>query len=82
MPEETSPDDDVTNDSSTDDPVGPPESHVGRPAPRADPAQQFLTWAVLVLIAVAAVVFGISLANQEPETPTGRPTTPVLEALR
>ena len=84
MSEESAPDDnDVTNEHSTDDPIElTPDGDASQRAPRADPAQQFLTWAILILIAIAAVVFGISLVNQDPETPTGMPTTPLIEALR
>jgi len=80
MPDTPSSDD---NDTSSSDPVDTtPEAEPCRSAPRADPAQQVLTWAVLVLVVIAAVVFGISLVNHEPDAPTGMPPAPLSERLR
>ncbi len=84
MSEESSPaDNDDSNDRSVDEPVEiAPDGDTRRGTPSADPAQQFLTWAVIVLIVLAAIVFGASLANQEPETRTGTPVTPMTTSLR
>ena len=73
---EHSPNDGI--DGNADDTAAsPPPVGAGRPATRADPAQQVLTWAVLVLALFAAVVFGISLANDENDAPSGQPATSV-----
>ncbi len=37
---------------------------------------------MLVLVVIAAVVFGISLVNHEPDAPTGMPPAPLSERLR
>lgn len=84
MPDNSCPDDnDATNADGTQVLVETtPESDLDRPSPRADPAQQFLTWAALVLIAITAVVVGDPLVNHGPVTTTGMPATPMIEALR
>ena len=73
---EHSPDDSI--DGNADDTAAStPPVGAGRPVTRADPALQVLTWAVLVLALFAAVVFGISLARDENDAPSGQPATSV-----
>ena len=55
------------------DAAHPPQSR-GRP----DPIQQAITWAVVALFVAAAIIFAISLTNQNSEAPTGQPAKQAL----
>ena len=53
-------------------------AHPPRIRVRPDPIQQAITWAVVALFVAAAIIFAISLINQNSEVPTGQPAKQAL----